>query len=152
MAEPLREQALTALAAALGTITGTRGFGTPYPNTPVIERRYKTPMQCNQFPVLLLLEGPGSTVGIEAMDGMFRHEFTIMVYGYVQGDDLLSRSTWLERLWDDVFSVLQANRTLGGLCADITMGPQETDEGELEPLGAFVQTIAVTIFESKTVS
>lgn len=152
MAEPLREQALGALVTVLQTITGVRPFGTPYPNTPTVERRYKTPMQVTQFPALLVLEGPGSTLEIMGVDGMFEHKFAVLVYGYVQGDDVLSRSTWLERLWDDVITVLQANRTLGGLAADITMGAQETDEGELEPLGAFVQTLAVIIYESKPVS
>jgi hypothetical protein len=152
MSEPLREQALLKLVTALETITGVRPWGGSYPNTPVVERRYKTPMQVTQFPALLVLEGPGSTFEIMGVDGMFEHKFAVMIYGYVQGDDVITRSTWLQRLQDEVRTVLQANRTLGGLSSDITLVAEETDEGELEPLGAFAQTIAVTLFESKTVS
>ena len=151
MAEPLREQALVALVAALETISGTRPWGGAYLNTPIVARVYKTPMQHTQFPVLLLLEGPGSTFEIAGVDGMFQHKFSIVVYGYVHGDDATTRTTWLQRLWDDVITVLEANRILGGVSSDIEIGALETDEGELEPLGAFAQTITVTLFESKVV-
>jgi hypothetical protein len=152
MPEPLRERALAALVTELETITGTRPWGGSYLNTPVVERRYKTPMQVTQFPALLVLEGPGSTFEIAGVDGMFEHKLRVVIYGYVQGDDQTLRTTWLQRLWDDVITVLQANRILGGLSSDIDILELETDEGELEPLGAFAQTIAVTLFESKTVS
>lgn len=133
-------------------MTGTRPWGGPYPNLPRVERVAITIDQAPESPHLFVIEGSGSTLLVEATGGAgnahFVHQFRVLIGAYVKGDDQVVRSTWLQRLWDDVVRTLVLNETLGGLCRDLVIdGPLETDEGEYEPYGAFSQPITITIDE-----
>jgi hypothetical protein len=160
MAEAVREQALAAIATKLAAMTGTRPWGGSYADNPVVDRIYHKPENVTQFPHVCVIEGAlGSTFDIEATGGaqaaQFLHAFKVAIYGYVKGDLLggTPRSTWLQRLWDDVVKTLLANATLDGAVRDLTLDPGvETDEGELEPVGVFVQLVTVEIDEMVTVA
>ncbi len=156
-AEPVREQILAAVAAKLATIAGTRPWGGSYPHALTVDRGYKDPLRLDetQFPYLCVVEGSGSTASIEATGGgtvRIRHQLKIELYGYVRGG-AVARATWLQRLWDDVFKVLVANATLDGVARDIAPfdGPDLTDGGEIDPIGAFLQTITADADEDVAV-
>jgi hypothetical protein len=152
--EPVREQALVRIVEALSGMTGSRPWGGDYPNPPVVERRLKPVSQIAHFPHLCVLESSGSTVvGVDVGgQAMHTHALRATVYGYVKEDNLVSRSTWLQRLWDDVWRTLLADATLGGVARDLAVdGPLDTDEGELGDIGAFAQDLTVTIDDVVTV-
>lgn len=155
MAESSREQALVKIAAALATMTGTRFWGGSYANAPTVERILKTPQQVLQHPWLGVIEASGSTLEIGSVVGaqaMYAHGFKVTVYGYIKGDNVVTRSTWLQRLWDDVKRTLLADATLGGVARDLTLdGDFDTDEGQLGDVGAFAQDLTVTLDEVVTV-
>ncbi len=103
-----------------------------------------------------MVEASGSTLLIEAVSGtgsaIFQHKFLVTITGFIKGDDQVVRSTWLQRLWQDVVTLLVLHEDLDGLCRDLVIdGILETDEGELEPWGAFSQTITITIDEQMLV-
>lgn len=155
MAEPVRDQALDQIVLKLKGMTGNRPWGGAYPNNPVVERKWREVTAVNEFPHLCVVEGPGSTFAQEATgsatQAMHLHEFKVMVYGYVKADGAVTRSRWLQRLWDDVVRTLIGDSTLGGVVRDMTIDPNvETDEGELEPTGAFAQGVTVIMDELVT--
>ena len=152
MAEPVREQAIVAVVALLRGMTGTRSWGTAYPNAPTVERRFREPSQVSQFPHLIVQRTSETRFDLAELDGAFSHALVLDLLGYVCADAAATEDTWLERLWHDVATTLQADRQLGTLAQDITLGEYETDAGELAPLAAFRQQITVTIFETMTVS
>jgi hypothetical protein len=155
VAEPAREQILAAIASTLGTMTGIRPWGGSYKNDPVIERRMKVLPQIVQFPHLCIVEGAGSTLTFQDTGGgtgRYLHEFRVSIYGYVKGDDVVPRSTWLQRLWDDVVRTLLAQARLGGVARDLRpVGELDTDEGQLETVGVFAQDFIVERDEDFTV-
>ena len=150
MAESVREQALDQIKTLLAGMTGTRFWGGAYANAPTVERIFKTPVQVNQFPHLCVIEDSGSTFTPSAFAGRWDHRFRVVLYGWVQGDDLTTRSTWLQRLQQDVRRTLVPQDTLGGLAVRIEWAEEETDEGAMEPIGAFAQGLAVELHESVT--
>lgn len=162
MAEPVREQALAKIVTKLQAMTGTRPWGGTYPNDPVVERFWKDIQQVNQFPHLIVLEVPGSTLEHAATGSankaFYLHRFRVRVVGYVRGDDLVPRSQWLQRLWDDAVSTLIKNGTLDGVVRQLdTFGePDVVDEGEYDQLGsaigAFGQVFTAEIDEEKDVA
>jgi hypothetical protein len=158
VSEPLREQALVALVARLQAMTGLRFWGSPYSNPIRVERKLAMPQTVTQFPHLCVLEGSldgtGSTVAIEVTAGTqvgMRHEFKLLLAGYVSADPVTVASTWLQRLWADCLLTLMAENTLGGLVQAIQWVPDmETDEGSLDPIAAFVQPLVVIFHETFT--
>lgn len=155
MAEAVREQALATIVTKLQGMTGARPWGGTYPNAPVVERVLKAIAQVNQFPHLAVVEASGSTLEIRSAAGgqaMFEHGFKVTIYGYVRGDNVVTRSTWLQRLWDDAVRTLLGAATLDGLARDLTIeGDFDSDEGELGDLGAFAQDVTVMLDEVLTV-
>ena len=156
MAESVREQALVQVVAKLATMTGTRPWGGSYPSDPVVEREYKTLETVNRFPHLIVIEDDGSPfepfeVG-PGGDGHFKHGFNFQVYGYVARSNGQTRSTWLQRLWDDVVRTIQKNRSLGGVASDVIVLPDlVVDGGDSEPVGGFRQGFAAVLYESMPV-
>lgn len=147
---------LDQLVATLKGMTGTRPWGGAYPNNPVVERTLKMPAQVTQFPHLCMIEASGSTLRQQSLGGgtaLFQHDFRATIYGYVIGTSAATRSTWLQRLWDDVVRELLKTSTLGGLVRDVRIdGELETDEGELEGVGAFAQGVTAIFDEAFTVA
>jgi hypothetical protein len=155
MAEPAREEVITAAIAALEAgMTGTRpGWSGTYPN-PVQFRRDAPPGDSvTHRPTIAVVADTGSTVEIEVTVGGqvgMRHAFNVSFVGYVKATNGVSAATWKQRLWDDFFTVLMAAGTLGGRCSAIQIGPLE-DEWLLEPQGEWVQPATIVFHETKTV-
>lgn len=156
MAEALREQALAKIKTKLEAMTGTRPWGGTYPNNPIVAREWKDIQQVNQFPHFIVLEDDGSTLEVEATgsanNAFFLHAFYVEVVCYVQGDDQVIRSTWIQRSWDDTVRQLLKNCTLDGVVRDLCVdGPLVVDKGEFDQLGswlgAWVQRFRVDIDE-----
>lgn len=157
MAESAREQVLAKIVVKLQGMIGTRHWGGSYENAPTVERVYKTSAQVTQYPHLVVLASSGSTVAIEESGGgnaLYRHDFKVLVTGYVRGDDTVLQETWRERLWHDVVLTLLGAATLDGLARELTPAGEgtEVDEGELGPIGAFAQIFTVIIDEAFTVA
>jgi len=154
MPEPIREQALAAVAAALATMTGERLWGGTYPSAVTVDRAFKMTAQIRKYPYLIVIEGPGSSVSGPELRGSvaaITHQFQVAIYGYVHADSNVSASTWLQRLWDDVFQTMLNNSTFGGTIRTIwPSGGGEHDEGELEPEGAFFMPWTAVLDEEKT--
>lgn len=152
MAEAIREVALEKIVSKLQAMTGTRPWGGSYPNDPTVTRVWKDLAQVTQFPTLIVVEGPGSRIDIEATVGatvQVRHTFKAVLYGYVHGDDQVSRSQWMQRLWDDCLRTLYAAATLDGTIRDLTFDESlEVDEGAFEPVGAFAQGLTILADEA----
>lgn len=156
MAEPAREQALAYLVTLFQGMTGTRPWGGTYPNDPLVTRVLLEPAQINQFPYLIIKEGAGSSFALAAIGaaalGHFEDRFKVAVYGFVQRTTDAESTTWLQRLLDDVRRRLAADQTLGGICREIMFdGTEVVDEGDLEPLAAFVWDFTVIIDLALTV-
>lgn len=153
--EPLREQAILQIVALLETMTGTRPWGGTYPDPVTVSREVVAVEQVNRFPHCIVVEDDASEMTIfeagPGADGTYQHAFRVSVYGYVKATTGVGRSTWLERLWDDVVTTLLASQGLGGIAAGIGLDPRLTDTGAFEPLGAFAQDLVVTMHESKGV-
>lgn len=159
MSEPIREQALDAIVALLRGMTGDRpGLdGTPwgqYPNDPVVLRGYQDEALVNQYPSLFVARRPGSSVAEETttggMVGVF-HSFLIDIYGYVQTASNVPAGTWLERLWDDVYTTLMKNWTLGGICQQLKFdGEDDYDEDTVK--AGFRMGITAILYESKAIA
>lgn|SRR5882724_7945238 len=141
MSEPIREQALTAIVVALKTMTGDRpgADGLPwgqYPNDPIIKRGYIDEALVNEFPALFVARRAGSTVveqTVVAGSQGVEHTFLIDIYGYVKTANNVPAGTWLERLWDDVYTTLMKNYTLGGLTKTLLFDAEDDyDEDEIK--------------------
>lgn len=158
MAEPLREQALAVIVTLLRTMTGDRpgADGTPwgqYPNDPVVQRGYQDESLVNQFPALFVARRPGSAVKEETTVGSMvgvEHTFLIDIYGYTKTAQNVPASTWLERLWDDVYTTLMKNFTLGGLTKTITFDAEDDYDEDTVKAG-FRMGLTVFLYESKAI-
>jgi hypothetical protein len=158
MAEPLREQVLVAVVAKLQAMVGNRFWGTPYPTPPRVERPLKVPENPTQLPLLVVLEGsldgPGSTVKIEVTAGGevgLRHEFKVVLFGWIAAHAGVLASTWRQRLWQDCLVTLMADNTLDGLVMAIEWAPEmETNEGAGENIALFAQPLNITFHETVT--
>lgn len=156
MAESLRERAIVALIARLGTMTGPRHWGGAYPNTIRVERKLWHPDAATQTPLLCVIEGaddgPRSTFRFEETVGgqiSIRHDLRLLVAGIVEDRDNVSAQTWLQRLWFDVVKTILAGSTLGGLVSAVRLGDElTTDEGTLAPRAAFVQAVSIDCSET----
>ena len=152
MAESVREVALAKVAKKLAGMTGTRPWGGPYRNNPRVSREFRHITQAPEFPYLIVLEGPNTTIPVEEQRSkgatltVYTHRMSVLVFGYVSGDREITRSTWLQRLWDDVARTLLKANTLDSTVRSVDFGEEfEVDEGELEPKGAFLQEYIVEI-------
>ena len=157
MPEAPREQALAEVVAILRVElnAGPRFWATPemppeeqvYPNPVQVERRFVVPAQRAEFPRLCVLEASGSrrewtTGGV----GRYTDHFAFMIYGYVIGNDRVTRSQWLERLRYDVFLMLaRATMPRGHLRNFDFTRPEETDQGADEPIGIFAWPIVAVL-------
>jgi hypothetical protein len=165
MAEPLREQIMTAFAQRLGTIVQGLvdyggGLSINYFTSPVTTRsllwitQYDQPLnppamltQLDQTPILGVMRASGSLFFRETHvadpDGAvkgFGHDMRLTATGYVKGTDLDLAGTLIERLWADHMNAILVDPRLGGLVKDcVPDGPLDTDDGQLEPLGFFTQ-------------
>lgn len=157
MAESVRDQILEQIVTLLRAMTGTRPWGGAYPANPTVVRSVpRTIEQVTQYPFLSVVEGPGGTFLQESTaatgQAMFKHEFKVMITGYVSGDDVTTRSRWLQRLWNDVVQTLLGNQSLNAVARELTIDADlETDEGELGVVGAFAQGVTVIADELFTV-
>lgn len=137
-------------------MTGNRSWGGAYPNPPRVVRVLPQSLQgIPQCPYLVVSERSGSEMVIEATTGgglHYRHDFRITVTGFMQATPDTAVSTWIQRLWDDVW------KTTGGQAAPLDglegcrmvepEGEALFDDGELgENLGAFAQGYLITLDE-----
>lgn len=159
MAEPLREAVLSAMVVVLRTMTGDRPGhdGTPwgrYPNDPVVRRGYIDESLVNEYPALFVARRPGSSVEekttVGGMVGV-EHLFLIDIYGYTQTAGNTPASVWLERLWDDVYTTLMKNWTLGGLCQQLKVDAED-DYDEDDVKAGFRMGLTAILYESKAVT
>lgn len=158
MSEPIREQVLAAIVVLLSGMTGDRPGvdGTPwgqYPNDPIVRRGYMDESLVTQFPSLFVARRPGSTVvektTVGGMVGV-EHTFLIDIYGYVKNAKDVPASTWLERLWDDVYTTLMKDWTLGGICQQIRFdGEDDYDEDAVK--AGFRMSATALLYESKAI-
>lgn len=157
MTEAVRDQILEQIVTVLRAMTGTRPWGGTYPADPIVVRSVPQAIaQITQYPFLAVVEGPGGTFMQESTaavgQAMFKHEFKVMITGYISGDDVTTRSRWLQRLWDDVVRTLLGNQSLNSVARELTIDADlETDEGELGGVGAFAQGVTVIADELFTV-
>ena len=117
MAEPLEEQALLAVIALLGGMTGVRPWGGEYPSPPSVSREMPPALiGLPNYPHLIVtmrVNGSGYELG-EAVEGMvstggglgYRNTFAFDVVGCVQATPDVSADTWCLRLRKDVLDVL----------------------------------------------
>ncbi len=157
MAENVVELGVLALVAKLQAMTGPRAnFGATYPNNPVIERIFKPAGVVTEFPHCCLIEKRAvfaqEATG-SANQALYLHTVEIELYGYVKADDTVGSSTWVNRYRDDIRKTLIADSTLGGVVRDTKLDATdgETDEGELDPVGAFRIALALLIDENVAV-
>ncbi len=156
MAEPIREQMLVVIVDKLQAMDGIRPWGGQYEAVPRVTRRW-FPIGPNikEFPYLIVSAGSGSTLPLTAIAGLtvarFEHSFRVLVYGYVQGNDETSASTWLQRLQDDVIDTMLRNQTLDGVCQEVFVEEDQTDDGVLEPLGGFCQAFKIVAPEDRAI-
>lgn len=158
MAEPLREQVLAAIVDLLRTMTGDRpGLdGTPwgqYPNDPLVTRGYMDESLVTQCPALFVARRPGSAVQesttVGGMVGV-THTFLIDIYGYTKTAHNVLASVWLERLWDDVYTTLMKNWTLGGICQQLKFDAEDDYDEDTVKAGFRMGCTAV-LYESKAI-
>ena len=158
MSEPIRESVLAAMVALLATMTGDRpgADGQPwgqYPNDPVVTRGYLDEAQVNQFPALFVTRRAGSSVKERTTVGAqvgVEHRFLIDIYGYAQTAQNVPAGTWLERLWDDVYTTLMKDWTLGGICEQLTFdGEDDYDEDGVK--AGFRMGLTAVLYESKAI-
>lgn len=148
MPEPRRERMLVQIETLLRAMSGIRPWGGQYESVPRVTRRW-VPVGhlVEEYPLLIVSAASGSTFPMRstgtATDGTFEHWFRVLVYGYVHGNDQTSASTWLQRLQDDVIDTMLRNQRLNDgtedLCQEVYVDEDQTDDGVLEPLGAFAQ-------------
>jgi hypothetical protein len=147
--EAPREVALATVhqILALGLNNGPRFWATEdmdpadmvYPNPVIVERVFAVPAQRAQFPRVCIIDASGSrrewtTGGV----GRYVDHFAFVVYGYVIGNDAITRSQWLERLRYDCFlTLIRASMPRGHIRNFEFTRPEETDQGADEPIGVF---------------
>ena len=172
--EPIRERIMGAIALQLETIqAGTVVYGNHKPveywTTPSLVTRevravhqYDQPLaagdpttQLDLGPVVSVVRSSWSTfqrqvhvdpAGQESAG--YEHRQRVMLWGYVKATATVLAGTLIERLWQDVTECLLVDRTLDGLA--LISGPDDegsldTDDGQLEPLGFFVQDWLVVV-------
>ena len=110
-AESPRQAFLDKAAEVLSGMTGTRFWGGSYPNAPKVEVGEVRQFQdAGPLPWIGLLPGPGAQTDIPAMrgfDALIFDQFRIFIYGYVDGDGTINRSTWMQRLIRDIQQTLR---------------------------------------------
>lgn len=155
--EAPRERALQTVADLLRTMTGPRFWAEDtmteaektYPNPIQVERRFIVPAQRAEFPRLCVIDGSGSRREFQARGGstgVYTDHFVIMIYGYVIGNDQVSRSQWLERLrYDVLLTLARVIVPIGNIRNFAFTRPEETDQGADEPIGVFAWPIEVLI-------
>lgn len=118
-----------------------------YPNPVTVSRVFSVPAQLAEFPRVCVIDASGSrreftTGGV----GRYVDHVGIMLYGYVIGNDRVTRSMWLERLRYDVFLVLMRATMPRGHLRNFTFTrPEETDQGASEPVGIFAWPIEAVL-------
>ena len=163
MAEAPRELALQTVVSLLQTMTGPRFWAEDtmtdadktYPNPVQVERRFVVPAQRAEFPRLCVLDASGSRREFQARGGspgVYTDTFVVMIYGYVIGNDQVTRSMWLERLRYDVFLTLAKAGPLPIALSPTAelrnfafTRPEDTDQGADEPVGAFVWPVELVL-------
>lgn len=140
MAESIREQAKAKVKDKLAAIANPRAWGS-YDTLPTVTRDYRDLQQVNQFPHVMVVDAAGATEEYSASGSANKayvlHRLPLRVIAYVKGDDQVSRSTWIERIREDIITTLRKNSTLDGLIQDIDLGDEESvDEGEYDQLGS----------------
>jgi hypothetical protein len=164
MAEPHRERILQALQTLGQGMVGTRHWGGTYLYAPIVERIWKQPEQVTQRPHAILREMPGSefsaTTGVSrGAPGTvgYRDRFAVQLFGYVEGNDEITPSQWMQRFWWDWIVTLKGNRQLGGEANEIEFGPMEPFDvlvngqpqpyqaGFEQPLVIIVDPVVVTV-------
>lgn len=132
--EALGELALAKVAALLAGMTGERYFGAAYPNAPIVEREFRTILQVQRYPHLIVLPGGGS--GLASADtwasvgtsASFKVDFELLILGYTERTPAGPATLWAERLREDIHRTLFANLALGGIGYGVVIGEWEADE------------------------
>lgn len=147
MPEPVEVLILEAFETALRGMTGTRPWGGTYANAPRVVPEYLEPgtPAVVWSPTLCVLDANGGEFHQHVGRGGYQHHMPVAVYGYVQKTTDAPRRTWLMRLWKDHVLTLLGDQALAELVYEIKPDQdRSTDEGELEPWGAFRQTWTVS--------
>lgn len=156
MAEPLEEQLLAAIVTALESMTGTRYFGSEYPNIPVVGRDPVLVNGLASFPYLAVYTaGGGYTLG-EGEEGLvttggglgYENRFSFFLAGFVQPTPQFSGDTWRLRLRKDALDTIAKLtaplNTLPQLRSIYPDGDSEFDDGELNGIRLFTQRYRAT--------
>lgn len=139
--EPIREQILAAVATRLATITTSTYWATPVLITRALLSidHYKEDLLAG--PVFGVTRATGSLIERAGHDeDAYLDHFRFTVECYVRDRGGVLAGTWLERSWQDHFSVLIDDEFLGGLVDSLRPDITETDDGALEPEAWFRQT------------
>ena len=127
--EAPREQCLAAVAGILATIDGPRPWGGAYPRPLTVARLFRHPYQINETPHLIVVPDEGSQLGPCGHDRvLYEDRFRLVVYGYVDGDDLVAPSTWATRLLFDVQRLLRQALDPDGVLAPLAPGLRFLEE------------------------
>lgn len=105
----VREQVLQAFLQA---ITAVSQAITPL----MVARNRDTEVQ--KYPALIQVDGPQHAT--EENSGFTRYDMQVMVQGFVQAQDATTISAAYNELYGQTVKAALADRTLGGLCTDIT--------------------------------
>lgn len=130
MADAVAVRTMQAIVDRLLTMTGTRFFGSAYPNDPAVESDLKTEEGIKQYPHICVWlmrteeRQPTQSVGLE-QGFLTPHVFSIT--GYTERAEGLAPITWAARLAEDVQITLLAGFQLGGIASRLRIRPAEFD-------------------------
>jgi hypothetical protein len=159
VSEPLREQVLVTIIAALKTMTGDRlgDDGLPwgqYPSDPIVKRGFIDESLVNEFPALFVARRSGTSSKIEtSVSGSVGIErfFLVDIYGFTKTANNVHAGTWLERLQDDVETTLRADAALAAL-TKVILFDAEDDYDEDDIKAGFRMGITFVLYESKVMA
>lgn len=139
MTDSVREQILSALATALGSVTGFSGL--------VVERDRDT--EVDRFPMLVVIGGDQSAEEI-AGSQVTRYGMNVAVAGFIRPTtNSEAAGKQANALYAAMLAEALSDRTLGGLCVDIAEGDTQFSldaaEGH-QRLGSFETQFLITYF------
>jgi len=117
--ESPRQAFLDRAAEELRGMTGTRFWGGAYPNAPKVEVGEVRQFQdAGPLPWIGLLPAPGAQTdlpGLRGHDAVLYDQFRVLIFGYVDGDGTINRSTWMQRLIRDIQQTLRRTTAFAAL-------------------------------------
>jgi hypothetical protein len=118
------------IAALLTGMTGDRFFGGSYPNSPVVERDFRTALQARSLPhICVLLESTEERQPMASVGGAqgYLTPYVYLLIGYVGRTTTIPPLDWAIRLSEDIERTLAAAFSLGGIAHRMTISPAEFD-------------------------